>query len=452
MGRCGSLIGVVFVVILAVLARFVYDAHFLARPDEAFAIQKTHNATVNPATHHSRLRRHELDISNQSFFQWWNFLVFDAEAGTNLNIIYGLNEASSGTVAKVGVAYRKKGSGGDAVLFAGYRTAPWSTVKMSNAFDMQFGAGDSLCSLTALDDNTYHLIGSAESSQGRLSWNLKVHRLNGYYGALDQESKDCMLSSTLFGYHSQTSGQVLLTPKAAPKVPAPAPTEITRTARFRTYAAGSWGCHLPYGTPAIEYPWTWFWLVVPSADASQDLSMVGGTGRFQTPVGPVEGGYWTGSVPEANLNVSRTARTPVSGRYIKMLHNTTLEFLLQASASHGYFSNFSVEQSKWEIFTDDSGMAWLPTRQTFRFASAVHSFVVDFHPTIAQYFRAPIVHDGKVFSDFRAVGVRTHFTVTAKPSSPSDKATVLFDQWVDTMNAVEFAYVAPTTLTPDGVF
>ena len=216
---------------------------------------------------------------------------------------------------------------------------------------------------------------------------------------------------------------------------------VTRSRRFRAYAAGSWGCQLPTGDPPIEHPWTWFWLVLPGADpaGADDVGLVGGTARFATPIGPIEGGYaYAGGVPDGAAGGG--GRHHYSTRYARLFHRTPAELLLQATSSDGHFMSYTVEQDEWATFRDEVGEARVPLRQTFRFQSAAHDFVVDFRPTIDQYFRAPVVFGGELFSDFRAVGAKTRVTIRARPTGE-----VLVDTEVDTMNAVEFAYVTPST-------
>jgi len=75
---------------------------------------------------------------------------------------------------------------------------------------------------------------------------------------------------------------------------------------------------------------------------------------------------------------------------------------------------------------------------------------------VEQYFRLPAAlagDDGSttIFSDFRAVGVKTHVQVLRVPPPapngqlpPADVVEeVLFDGWVQSTNAVEYAYAAP---------
>jgi hypothetical protein len=264
-----------------------------------------------------------------------------------------------------------------------------------------------------------------------IEWSLTVTRVNGYYGGLDGENpSQCFMASNLFGFHSLARGWIVSRGRRH---------EVNETARFRAYAAGSWGCELPGGEPAIEYPWTWFWLVVPRSDPAQDMGLCGGTARFATAVGPVYGGYSVAGLPRT-VDASRHFST----RFVRLLHNTSLDFFLQASSSDSYYRDFRVQQFDWSTFRDAFGSAPVPLRQLFAFSSATYEFELDFRPTLAQYFRAPLSHNGKIFSVFRAVGATTRILVRRG-------GHVVFDETIDTMNAVEYAYVAPVDRLPDGL-
>lgn len=403
-------------------------------PGQPLALMGAHNATVQPSLHHSRLRAGEVRRSaEQEFYQWWNFLVFDAETRDHVNLYYGLhypsNESGDEPYAKVGLVHLR----GAERVAAGKEILPMSRVRTANEFDLEFLGEDGAVrhSMTALDDGTYRLVGSLE---GAVEWDVTVRRISGNYGSLDTEDPGtCLMTSTLFGYHSAAEGTVRPAGGVAPQL------NVTLSPRYRAYAAGSWGCQLPTGDPPIEHPWTWFWLVLPGEDpaGADDVGIVGGTARFATPIGPIEGGYaYAGGVPAAGGG----ARHHYSTRYARLFHRSAAELLLQASSSDGHFMAYTVEQDEWATFRDEAGEARVPLRQTFRFSSAEHDFVVDFRPTLEQYFRAPVVFGKDLFSDFRAVGAATRVTVLARPSGE-----VLVDTEVDTMNAVEFAYVTPST-------
>ena len=187
-----------------------------------------------------------------------------------------------------------------------------------------------------------------------------------------------------------------------------------------------------------------------------------------------------------------------------------MEIPLQASSSDGVLLDVRVERSQWTTFKDHMGEARIPLRQIFHLDTTQYRVTVDFHSKVAyswvahavlvlltrclqcpsfgclvspcrrscclpfcppplppfrpaldnaqveQYFRLPAAlagDDGSttIFSDFRAVGVKTHVQVLRVPPPapngqlpPADVVEeVLFDGWVQSTNAVEYAYAAP---------
>lgn len=427
---CTLVVGAVAAALLAAVAPLAVRYAGLG-DGQRFAVMTAHAAIDRPALVHSRLRSSEVRRSaEQEYFQWWNFVVFDADTRHSYSIYYGVhlparegNGSRYEAYGKVGVAHM--GGSPARVLNGGKDIVPLSRVRTSGHMDFEVLGEDGAVvhSMRAVDDDTYRLVGRLEDPP--LRWDLTVRRVNGYFGASDQEDPNqCLLTSTLFGYHSTAEGTVESLGDAL-AVEAASP-------RFRAYAAGSWGCALPTGDPPIEHPWTWFWLVVPGETPAADVGICAGTGRFASPVGPFEGGYAiAGGVPGEGA---------YSTRYISLFDRTPAQFLLQASSSDGHFRSYSVEQHDWANFTDEVGTDPVPLRQHFRWSSERHDFSVDFRATLDQYFRAPVVINGMLFSDFRAVGVRAHVEIRARPGG-----RVLMDRWVDTMNAVEYAYVTPST-------
>ena len=91
---------------------------------------------------------------------------------------------------------------------------------------------------------------------------VQVHRVHGFYGSEDSEQGNidgvCAMLSTLFSHDSEVEGTITERGRVY---------NIKREARFRSYAAGSWGCNMPKageGKDPINYPWSWCWLVVPN--------------------------------------------------------------------------------------------------------------------------------------------------------------------------------------------
>jgi len=134
-------------------------------------------------------------------------------------------------------------------------------------------------------------------------------------------------------------------------------------------------------------------------------------------------------------------------RFAKIFHNTSVEFPLQASASDGYFSKYEWSYGKWARFFDELGEADIPLLQIYDAESEHYRYQIVFESELAQYFRAPVMLEKhlklRVFSDFRAVGVKTHVLIQRKPMGTDKSGTTVYNGTVDTMNALEFAYESP---------
>lgn len=428
-----------FVACLALIGR----AH-LALTNRPWALMQAHNASDNPATFASRFRAPEYEASrDKNFFQWWNVLVYDAETDDHFTIVYSLVNRPEGSTladeASVGYIHLR----GPNHVNAGSETFPYASLTVSGDFDLEFtrtsSAGTSTVphKLLARDDGTYVASGSLPGAA--VEWELDIRRVHGFYGSEDQEQGNidgfCATVSTLFGYHSVVTGSI---------------TDGNNTyeigdegGRFRAYAAGSWGCNLPGGQAhhdPVDYPWSWLWLVMPPSEATgrtEEVAMVWGSGRFGFgfPVGSVFGGYSVVAMGDLQWSLRRSS----------LFHETPVELLMQGSTSHGTYVDFQVEQSEWATFQDAVGSARLPLRQTFTSRSDELEIVVDCHSSLNQYFRIPAIQEDDigltVFSDFRAVGVRTH--VLMQRVAEDESRETLVDEWTSKLNALEFAYRAP---------
>jgi hypothetical protein len=206
---------------------------------------------------------------------------------------------------------------------------PLKDAKLTKHFDFEIAPNGREHAFTQeiIDDDTYRIRANFLTSEcnpaaKRVEWDLTFYRIHGVYQSEDQEEGNkgdvCTMVSTLFGYNSEVQGTI----KVGDEV-----FEITRTSRYRAYAAGSWGCQLPNGNPPLRYPWSWFWLVVPGATPAEDIGMVMGTAKFQGgfPVGDIYGGF-------ANVGMGKEI---VTARMAQLWHDTKLETKLLNSASDG---------------------------------------------------------------------------------------------------------------------
>jgi hypothetical protein len=422
-----------------------------------FAFQTTDNSTMYPAAVHSRYRYDEFqptlwkkieakksailkqnatasveiaELQSPPFFQWWNFLIVDQETGRHWTILYGYTKfdhnpessgAAQGDYAAVAFHYRV---GSERVAY-GDQMVTFNEMKVKNDFDVTIG--NSL--LRVVNDDTYQITGKVTSSDDEtISWDLKLDRVHGAYLSQDQEvsaAELCKVVSTLWGYNSAPTGTIRIGSQVFD-------ISNTEKSRFRTYAAGSYGCELPSGEPAVEYPWSWFWIVIPGEfSSSEDISMVGGTGDYQKPI-DIHGGYAILGLSDFEMHALRFAEVLVGN----------FKLGVQASSTDGAVSHYEVTRSNWATFQDEFGIAQIPLSQKFSFGSKHLDISLDFRSSLDQYFRLPIFlkREGKevVYSDLRAVNVPVSIKIVNKTDS-----RVLYDAEIETINSLEYAYEAP---------
>jgi len=279
-----------------------------------------------------------------------------------------------------------------------------------------------------VDAGTYHI----EGKTADISFDLMIRRVNGNFIGNDMvpnQQTDCGVMSTYYGYHSLASGTIR---SRVPKSTEWHDYKITQTKQFRAYAAGSFGCHLPFGVPPIEYPWYWFWLIIPQDDVSKDIAIAMGAGRMQDKIGSLdlEAGLSMIDIVEKKLHVST--------RFGRMLYGSPFQTHLLASSSDGYVSNISVSVDNWTTFTDVMGSALVPLKHVYYVETKTLILNVEFRIKDGQYFRIPFKHYSNIYSDFRAVGVDANVFIKKK-----DTGEVIFNDWVHGMNAVEYAYASP---------
>lgn len=350
--------------------------------------------------------------------------------------------------------------------------------------------------MTLLDNDTYNILsempGGKTGSGLPVRWNLTFHRVHGMYSGLDSEEgnkEHCAVVSTLFAYHSRVSGWVESGGKRFEFGSDPASSR-----RYRAYAAGSWGCKLPSGSPAIRYPWTWAWIAIPGDEAANpprpEMGLAVGTAVFQlnsTLLGDLYGGY-------ANVGVGTEV---VAASFADLHHGSSVaEVPLTKSSSDGHLRKYTLGYESWTRGADEDGEFEVPLVQSYDVHTAHWRFQLRFESEIGQYFRCPVVLERdvaglaaaaaaeggapnrlQVFSDYRAVGVRTYVRIWHRERTPEEFATarqaalrsgspaplavaapaganatewtegawtrVVFDGVVDTMNALEYAYESP---------
>lgn len=394
-------------VTLAIIAGILYRK-YETQPGEPFALLRSDATLKWPAANYSRVRLTDYQQPDRFFFQWWNYLIYDPETKEHWNIIYQVTDfpdyTNRSNEARVSLAYFR----GQELLTAVTDLFPLNLLEMEGGMNLTHSRRDgTFFSHRALTDDLIELKAVFPQTAHReaVEWSLNINRRHGVFLAGDMEnptSPVCLTTSSLYSYHSRADGFVQIGDKKV--------YDRHGKDSLPTYGAGSWGCDLPQGEPAIEYPWSWLWLVVPegSFGAKKDIAIVIADGRFQTkgPLGDIYGGYGLLGYGDSLLH---------AGRQSQLWHNTSFQVAMQSSASEGYMKLLQVDRGDWSDFTDAYGTARLPLRQNFTFASSVFQVQVNFTSTIGDYFRAPVVieRQGQValYSDFRAVGVPAHISI-----------------------------------------
>jgi hypothetical protein len=450
-------------VVIALLAMMVPLLHLYSSllPTQLFAIVIAPSAIAQPEPYYSRSRLAEYSSYDRYFFQWWNFLIFDAESKDHFNVIMQLTNFSSKCTESEDEAYVAYAHGkGSNLLAVGRDSIPLHQAKLSKHFDLELNPQRSArsglipYSLTVLDDNTYNL--KAEFTADRLSnkavtkwdftadrlsnkavtkWDLTFHRIQGLFTGEMQEQSNrdfCTIVSYLFAYNSYITGYLIEDSVIY---------NFTDSSRYRAYAAGSYGCQLPNGSPAHLFPWTWFWLVIPGEgnNKAKDIGIVMGSARFQT-------GFPLFNIWGATAAIGLGSNI-VTAQRSDIWHNSPAQLPFTAATTDGILQKFTVETDNWAQYEDAYGTAEIPLTQIYHIETSNHSVHIHWNSTIEQYFRAPVNVESqstggmRVFSDFRAVGVRAAVRIVGKPSvADGSEYRVLFEGIVDTLNALEYAY------------
>lgn len=491
--RCCSwklLCALPFVSFIVALVAVVVSVSVLRRGDgeKEWSLMSQHHNVVHPPAVHARYRMQDYQHLDNYFFQWWNFLVFDGLTRNHYNVIVHLTNFSSTSNSIDTVSIRMAHLLSNEAVNVVNDVRPLAAASVTRYADVTVNIKDQQGKLIqpysmTFDDDTINIKAKFPSADFSLQnikteWDITFHRVHGVYLGEANEAGNaasgdrCLVVSNLFAYNSLVSGYVKENDQLIRF-----DVDGQDKNRYRAYAAGSWGCQLPTGSPAVNYPWTWFWLVIPGALSSKlpsssssasssssrmengDLSFVFGTAKFASALGDLYGGYSiTGGLPNTPASASSSSSSSssptssssshshiLSTQNVYLFHNSSLELPVEASSSDSYVSHYKVELHEWANFVDSYGEARLPLQQIYRVQTRCYSLLVDFHSKLEQYFRAPVAieKDNKlrVFSDFRAVGVTTDVTVKLRAQcSESGAEELIYSGTVDTMNALEFAY------------
>lgn len=441
--------------------------------DEAFALIRSQTVVSQPNVTHSRFRLADYvegTNNDRFFFQWWNYLIDSPSADEPFQIITQINHfsnklkppvnlSSSATNNEWFVAGLKHGS------IQASLQVPLADVTLSASMDIEYRSPDKLNGQSkynqvfiiqkSLDDNTYLVEGlipvqaAAPSHQNvkYVSFSSVFHRVHGVYTGLDREAdniKQCTVISNHFAYDSIVGGTWIELDESLNEL-----HQFTfSTSVNRGYAAGSWGCQLPSGEPAVNYPWTWAWLSIPASSGSSDakdkqlshpaIGICVGSATFDGTwiLGDIAGSYALIGIGGQSITASSTA---------KFHAGSMLEIPVISTTNDQYLSHLNISLSDWQIFKDELGSAELPMTQVYDVSSSSYHLTLTLTARSSnQFFRAPVIvevpaassHVLAMFSDFRAVNVDAHVRLVHRQNR-----SVIYDGPA-AMNAVEYAYRA----------
>jgi len=392
-----------------------------------------------PGNAHARWRGADYVAAfpDRFFFQWWNFLVYDARTDDHWTLVLHTAHHSSASgmphVASSSLVHRR----GSEMVLQAHEAVPlddnhvqvgpeWNIALRSRSQagtgSGEAGPGPVSHRIELLDEDTYrvhmsflpsHITARAEgdsiAAPESISLSLTFRRQHGVYTGLDSEEgniEHCAVVSNLFGYHSRVQAGTIREGNGrvyhfgSDKTGA---AQGEEDKHVRAYAAGSWGCRLPSGYPAAAFPWTWAWLSLPGDDTAvpprPDIGIVLGTARYQTnttTIGEIAGGYAHWGVGDGQVVATSTAT---------LRAGSALPFRMQAVSSDSALRRFDVSLSRWSNssnasaalsaaaadLSDEMGSFVLPLDQRYDVETAHWRLQLHFRSEGHQYFRCPVV-------------------------------------------------------------
>jgi hypothetical protein len=325
-----------------------------------------------PPKHHSRWRGQDyITKYDRFFFQWWNFLVYDAETHDHWTFIYMASKYSSKAnatdAATAGMMHKRRSE----TIDSAFDAVPLADLLASeDGTDMQWQKkkdGTSPYRMTLIDDDTYNVVATFPANKSpegiAVSWNVTFHRVHGTYTGTDTEetNKDtCAIVTTIFGYHSRVSGWIQEGDRRVEfgtgAVGAPGAN------RYRAYAAGTWGCALNQGYEPQNYPWTWEWIAIPADPTATpprpEVGIVMATARWQlnvTGLGDLYGGVMSFGVGDEQ----------VSSYFANLREGGPLQLPMSKASSDGHLRKFELSTDEWVQGNDGVRTFTLPLVQRY---------------------------------------------------------------------------------------
>eukprot|EP00466_Bigelowiella_natans_P006383 jgi/Bigna1/135094/aug1.28_g9802 len=207
--------------------------------------------------------------------------------------------------------------------------------------------------------------------------------------------------------------------------------------KHRAYGDMNWGEHFPVGPKGSNdpktYNWGWYYVGVASEDPAQELSFIAGVGTVFT--GGLLG-TGAGRFADFRFGANESVDMIRVGATIK---HAEPRIFWDGSSDNGKNNKgggilaFDVERSQWSNFTDSMGSAMIPMRQILTARTEKHLVVMDFRSTMANYKRLVFPTRGMFFSDFEALGVEVHVTIS-RDGGKSNQTFVAYN------GGLEFGY------------
>ncbi len=376
---------------------------------------------MEPASYHQRYRRDEFPI-DKTFFQWWFFSVRDIPNNRHFAFTYYLLDCVEKLERESSHVHFSITDEREQSTFYKYEVFPLESLRIENDFDLRLDADGNNSAdefrLDVIDDDTYRIRGQMQASteaviadgifhgetvdpQVPIQWDLTLYRIYGWYGQEPLESSvgamDAISWNT-YAHAAEVEGTITVGDEVY---------VIERNENFRAYGDQNWGVQFPRGAfweDDIDYPWNWYYVGRPSADLEQELSIIAGAGkRHELGQGIMEAKF-------ADIRLNAYDHLEVAGGYLLKSSPSATGFPI-VSSNDGKVARYDIEYHDWAEYTDRVGSSLIPLRQKITIETENHLVELDFYSELEDYVRLYIAHEDYMFSDFEALGVRTHVLV-----------------------------------------
>ncbi|KAJ3429169.1 hypothetical protein M0813_13792 [Anaeramoeba flamelloides] len=386
---------------------------------------------VNPPQFWQRFRNKDY-LSTRPFYQWWYYSLEDYEKETTYIFAYSYSRCvndmtNQGSYVFFGEVNRNS-QDPHWQLISKY---PLDEFKVNNDFNVSIANGK--FKLEPISDSVIHLKGEIDDSSHvwfaqnidkstKITWDLTLERVQGWYGQSDLELEDDLvgeISWNTYAHDSQISGEIKINSKTI---------KIEKSPNFRIYGDMNWGDYFPHGN-GKEMSWGWYNVIIPAENPEDDIAIIVGSGKTKTGTSL---GIMTASFSNIKIGSERQGF-----RYVVGLDDTPGRSVLLATAGKNYkLYNFNVTRTNWIDITDDLGTSQIPLTQVVHIDSSKWVITLTCKSTPEMYNRLLFPTDGMVFSDWEALGVNVH--VLIKEAS----GKVILDKVVN-YGGLEFGYKSP---------